>query len=67
MQPRAHHVAALKHSQPLLSGRALRLPPGANNYLGLSNHPAVVQAAHEALRSHGFGMASVRFICGTQV
>jgi glycine C-acetyltransferase len=38
----------------------------ANNYLGLSNHPEVVQAAHEGLDSHGFGMSSVRFICGTQ-
>jgi glycine C-acetyltransferase len=38
----------------------------ANNYLGLSSHPAVVEAAHEALRTHGFGMSSVRFICGTQ-
>lgn len=38
----------------------------ANNYLGLSSHPAVVQAAHETLDSHGFGMSSVRFICGTQ-
>ena len=38
----------------------------ANNYLGLANHPALVEAAIEALRSHGFGMASVRFICGTQ-
>ena len=38
----------------------------ANNYLGLSNHPEVVQAAKDALDSHGFGMSSVRFICGTQ-
>ena len=38
----------------------------ANNYLGLADHPAVIQAAKEALDSHGFGMASVRFICGTQ-
>jgi glycine C-acetyltransferase len=38
----------------------------ANNYLGLSSHPAVVEAAHEALRTHGYGMSSVRFICGTQ-
>ena len=38
----------------------------ANNYLGLSNHPLVVNAAKEALDSHGFGMSSVRFICGTQ-
>ncbi len=38
----------------------------ANNYLGLSSHPQVIDAAHEALRTHGYGMSSVRFICGTQ-
>ncbi len=38
----------------------------ANNYLGLSNHPELVAAAKEALDSHGYGMSSVRFICGTQ-
>ena len=38
----------------------------ANNYLGLSSHPKVVQAAKEALDTHGYGMSSVRFICGTQ-
>lgn len=38
----------------------------ANNYLGLSSHPKVIAAAKEALDSHGFGMSSVRFICGTQ-
>lgn len=38
----------------------------ANNYLGLSSHPDVVQAAKDTLDSHGFGMSSVRFICGTQ-
>lgn len=38
----------------------------ANNYLGLGNHPEVIQAVRQALDSHGFGMASVRFICGTQ-
>ena len=53
------------------------IPPGAterrevlnfcaNNYLGLSAHPAVIAAAHEAIDSHGFGLSSVRFICGTQ-
>jgi hypothetical protein len=39
----------------------------ANNYLGLSNHPAVVASAKAALDTHGFGLSSVRFICGTQV
>ncbi len=38
----------------------------ANNYLGLGNHEVVLEAAHETLRTHGFGMSSVRFICGTQ-
>ncbi len=38
----------------------------ANNYLGLANHPAVLAAAHEALERYGYGVASVRFICGTQ-
>lgn len=38
----------------------------ANNYLGLANHPALIQAAKDGLDTHGFGVASVRFICGTQ-
>ena len=38
----------------------------ANNYLGLSSHPKVVEAAHRALDTHGYGLSSVRFICGTQ-
>ncbi|MCF8248075.1 MAG: glycine C-acetyltransferase [Saprospiraceae bacterium] len=38
----------------------------ANNYLGLSSHPKVIEAAHEAIRTHGYGLSSVRFICGTQ-
>ncbi len=38
----------------------------ANNYLGLANHPALIQAAIDGLKTHGFGLASVRFICGTQ-
>ena len=37
----------------------------ANNYLGLANHPRITQAAKNSIDSHGFGMASVRFICGT--
>jgi glycine C-acetyltransferase len=54
-------------------GAAIRVQPGddvinfcANNYLGLSDHPAVVKAAHAALDRWGYGMSSVRFICGTQ-
>src|SRR6185437_1291603 len=38
----------------------------ANNYLGLADHPEIIRAAHEALDHWGYGMASVRFICGTQ-
>src|SRR6187431_1782776 len=38
----------------------------SNNYLGLSSHPKVIEAAHQAIREHGYGMSSVRFICGTQ-
>ena len=54
-------------------GAAIRTSSGqsvlnfcANNYLGLSSHPEVMKAAHAGLESHGFGMSSVRFICGTQ-
>ena len=49
-----------------VEGRGELLNLCANNYLGLANHPAVVAAAHEALDRWGYGMASVRFICGTQ-
>jgi glycine C-acetyltransferase len=49
-----------------VEGRGELLNLCANNYLGLANHPAVVTAAHEALDRWGYGMASVRFICGTQ-
>ncbi len=38
----------------------------ANNYLGLSSHPKVIEAAHKAMETHGYGLSSVRFICGTQ-
>src|SRR5256885_5624455 len=38
----------------------------ANNYLGLANHPEIMAAAREGIERHGYGMASVRFICGTQ-
>ncbi len=54
-------------------GAHIRVEPGrevlnfcANNYLGLANHPAILAAARRALEDHGFGLASVRFICGTQ-
>ena len=53
-------------------GAKIRVPKGevlnfcANNYLGLSSHPEIVAAAHRALDTHGYGLSSVRFICGTQ-
>jgi glycine C-acetyltransferase len=49
-----------------VEGRGELLNLCANNYLGLANHPEIVAAAHEALDRWGYGMASVRFICGTQ-
>jgi glycine C-acetyltransferase len=49
-----------------VAGRGGLLNMCANNYLGLASHPEIVAAAHEALERWGFGMASVRFICGTQ-
>jgi glycine C-acetyltransferase len=49
-----------------ISGGRRVLNMCANNYLGLADHPALLAAAREALDTHGFGMASVRFICGTQ-
>ncbi len=49
-----------------VDGRGELLNLCANNYLGLASHPAIVEAAHEALDRWGYGMASVRFICGTQ-
>ncbi|MFC3853026.1 glycine C-acetyltransferase [Salinispirillum marinum] len=64
-----------KHEQPLVSAQQgdIRIEDGrhvlnfcANNYLGLANHPSLIEAAKEGLDGHGFGMASVRFICGTQ-
>jgi len=64
-----------KEERPIASpqGAVIQLEDGrqvvnfcANNYLGLANHPALVAAAREALDTYGYGMASVRFICGTQ-
>ena len=65
----------LKRKRVITSGQqaVVRLADGrevinlcANNYLGLANHPLVREAAHRAIDRHGYGMASVRFICGTQ-
>ena len=61
--PRAARL--LPEFEPPRSQRTL-LNLCANNYLGLANHPRLVEAARRALDEHGFGMASVRFICGTQ-
>lgn len=63
-----------KSEREITSAQAGRITVGqrqivnlcANNYLGLANHPDLVSAATQALETHGFGMASVRFICGTQ-
>jgi glycine C-acetyltransferase len=49
-----------------VEGRGELLNLCANNYLGLASHPEIVAAAHDALDRWGYGMASVRFICGTQ-
>src|SRR2546429_3966639 len=64
-----------KHERVITSPQDARVRVGdgppvlnlcANNYLGLARHPEVVQAAHEALDRWGYGLSSVRFICGTQ-
>ncbi len=68
------HAGLHKDERVLLSpqGRHVRVGDAeylclcANNYLGLANDPGLIQAAHEAMDSHGLGLASVRFICGTQ-
>ncbi len=63
-----------KHEMAITSAQGARVQVAgrevinlcANNYLGLADHPALIDAASTAMRDHGFGMASVRFICGTQ-
>lgn len=55
-----------QQAQVSVAGGAAVLNLCANNYLGLANHPAVIEVAHKALDDWGYGMASVRFICGTQ-
>src|SRR6266498_2165831 len=74
-------LARIREAGLWKSERVLTSPPGpevtledgrrvlvfcANNYLGLSSHPKTLEAAHRALDSHGHGLSSVRFICGTQ-
>ena len=56
--------AQIRVAQAQGAGEVLNLC--ANNYLGLANHPEILHAASDGLREHGYGMASVRFICGTQ-
>jgi glycine C-acetyltransferase len=58
-------IASEQGAEILVNGKKV-LNFCANNYLGLSSHPRVIEAAHRAIDSRGFGMSSVRFICGTQ-
>jgi glycine C-acetyltransferase len=62
---RERHLESPQNSAIRVGGREV-INFCANNYLGLASHPAVVEAAHEGLRRYGYGMASVRFICGTE-
>src|SRR6187402_705922 len=59
-------ITSPQDAQISIAGGRRVLNMCANNYLGLADHPALIAAAKKALDSHGFGMASVRFICGTQ-
>src|SRR5256886_11807039 len=59
-------ITSAQEAHIALTGGKRVLNMCANNYLGLADHPALIAAAKEALDTHGFGMASVRFICGTQ-
>ena len=76
-----HELADIQQSGLYKAERIITTPQGAdiattagsevinfcaNNYLGLSSHPQVIAAAHRAIDTHGYGMSSVRFICGTQ-
>ncbi|MFN7540594.1 MAG: glycine C-acetyltransferase [Bacteroidota bacterium] len=58
-------IASEQGAEIMVNGRKV-LNFCANNYLGLSSHPSVIEAAHKTIDSRGFGMSSVRFICGTQ-
>lgn len=59
-------ITSAQQAAIVVGGKQTVLNFCANNYLGLSNHPRLVEAARLALNTHGFGMSSVRFICGTQ-
>ena len=61
-----HAIASPQGGRVGVAGDSPKINLCANNYLGLANHPALVEAAKSALDERGFGMASVRFICGTQ-
>lgn len=65
LEKKERPITSAQDAHIRVSGREM-LNLCANNYLGLANHPDIVQAAAEALKSRGYGMASVRFICGTQ-
>src|SRR3954469_15742397 len=58
-------ISSEQGAEIIVNGRTV-LNFCANNYLGLSSHPKVIEAAHRAIDSRGYGMSSVRFICGTQ-
>ena len=60
-------IASPQQGEVTLQSGAACINLCANNYLGLSNHPHLIEAARDALHEYGFGMSSVRFICGTQV
>jgi glycine C-acetyltransferase len=61
-----HLISTPQSAHVGVADRGVVLNLCANNYLGLADHPAILEAAHEALERWGYGMASVRFICGTQ-
>ena len=61
-----HRIASPQSGTVVLEDQSEVLNLCANNYLGLASHPNIVNAAHQALDRYGYGMASVRFICGTQ-
>ena len=63
---RERHLASAQDAEVTLEDGRRVINMCANNYLGLSNHPEVCEAARNAISRFGFGLASVRFICGTQ-
>ncbi|MGL4419436.1 MAG: aminotransferase class I/II-fold pyridoxal phosphate-dependent enzyme, partial [Gemmataceae bacterium] len=58
-------IESSQHSSITVNGKSV-INFCANNYLGLANHPAIVDAAFDGLKTWGYGLSSVRFICGTQ-